>query len=452
MEAWNKFTTFIEGKYGIETTNKWVHTLKIIRFDACNIFLQCKDYFQSQWIEEHILPLAKDHFLDGNGKRIKIHILTGEGKTKKKSEVKESLIKFCSDLISPRSTLDDYIPSVENQFTHRALQKIFSFDVITKKLSQMPNDPPNPIYIHGPKGSGKTHLLMSIKAILDNHKLNTFYVDAETFTDHVIHAIRFGKMNTFRKTYRNIDALIIDNIEVLGRRHATQEEFFHTFNTLQTSGRMIILSSAFIPRKLDSIEERLISRFEWGILLNIEITKDRSIRNQILDNQLKFLHLKIDVATKDFLLEQFTTCHLLKSAIFLLSKESISQTINLSEARSILEKLIRQQIHDELNPEKILEEIAKTFGIRVIDMQSKSQTRDCVLPRQFAMYFLRHVLKLPFMKIGYIFKKDHSTVMTSIRHIEKNIEKNNEETLYYINAIKSALVKLQNNLEVNKIT
>ena len=451
MEAWDRFTDFLEKKYGKETTEKWVHTLRIIRFDACNIFLECRDFFQSQWAEEYILPLAKDHFFDKNGKNIRIHIVSGEDKNKKKIETKETIIKFCSDLVHPSSTLENYLPSKENTFTHQVLQKIFSYDILTRTTSTLPKDPPNPIYIHGPKGSGKTHLLMSIKTILDKHKLYSFYVDAETFTEHVVHAIRFGKMDTFRKTYRNIDALIIDNIEVLGRKNATQEEFFHTFNTLQTSGRLIIISSAFSPRKLEAIEERLVSRFEWGILLNIEPTKDREIKNKLLIDQLKFLDLTIDNETKNYLLDNFSTCNLLSNALVSLSKASISESISIAGSRPILQKLLKQQILDELNPERILEEIAKVFGIRVIDMQSKAQTRDCVLPRQFAMYFLRKRLKLPFMKIGFIFKKDHSTVITSIRHIEKNIEKNHEETVYYINSIKSALIKIQNNLELSKI-
>ena len=276
---------------------------------------------------------------------------------------------------------------------------------------------------------------------------NVFYVTADTFTDHVVHAIRFSKMNTFRKTYRNIDTLIIDDIEVLSRKNATQEEFFHTFNTLQTSGRMVIISSMFSPRKLECIEERLVSRFEWGILLNTYMTKDRDLCLKLLDDRLGILGLVIDPPTKDYLLANFPTADLLALAIEQLSKTSVSDTISLAGVKPVLDRMIKQRILDGLNSDKILEEIAKVFGIRVIDMQSKAQTRDCVLPRQFAMFFLRHELKMPFMKIGYVFKKDHSTVMTSIRQIETHIEKNHEETIYYINAIGTALTKLRSGLE-----
>ena len=292
---------------------------------------------------------------------------------------------------------------------------------------------------------------MAIKTLLEKHGKEVFYVTADTFTDHVVHAIRFGKMDTFRKTYRNIDALIIDDIEVFSRKNATQEEFFHTFNTLQTSGRMVVLSSVFSPRKLEGIEERLISRFEWGILLNLEASKDKTINSKLLENRLKLLSLTIDTPTKQYLLENFPSCDLLAKAIEHLSKSSISETISLAGAKPILEKIIHQRMLDGLNSDKILEEIAKIFGIRVIDMQSKAQTRDCVLPRQFAMFFLRHELKIPFMKIGFIFKKDHSTVMTSIRHIENLTAKNHEETLYYINAISTALTKIRHSLEIAKV-
>lgn len=451
MEAWDRFIDFLETKYGKATTDKWARTLKIVRFDACNIFLKSNDFFQTQWVREYILPLAKDHFVDTNGKFIRIHIDAEEKKNKAKAPIKEIVVNFCSDSISPYATLENYYPSLENNFSHRALAKIFGYDLETKKLTSLAEDPPNPVYIYGPKGSGKTHLLMSIKALLEAHKMNVFYVNADTFTDHVVHAIRFGKMETFRKTYRNIDVLIIDDIEVLSRKNATQEEFFHTFNTLQTTGRLIILSSMFSPRKLEGIEERLVSRFEWGILLNIDVTKDRNINAKLMDEKLHFLSLALDEPTKEFLLENFPTADQLSNAIESLSKTSISDSISLAGARPLLDKLIKQRIIDGLNSDKILEEIAKIFGIRVIDMQSKAQTRDCVLPRQFAMFFLRHELKMPFMKIGYVFKKDHSTVMTSIKLIENQAEKSHEETLYYINAISTALAKIRNGIDTIKI-
>ncbi|MCH9621903.1 MAG: Chromosomal replication initiator protein DnaA [Chlamydiia bacterium] len=451
MEAWDKFIDFIETKYGKETTDKWARTLKVIRFDACNIFIKSNDFFQTQWINEYIFPLAKEHFVDTNGKSIRIHIDSDEKKAKVKQIDKAAPVNFTSDPVFPTSTLDQYYPSQDNSFTHKALGKIFGFDTETNTLKTLLEDPPNPVYIHGPKGSGKTHLLMSIKTLLEAHGLNTFYVSADTFTDHVVHAIRFSKMQTFRKTYRNIDALIIDDIEVLSRKNATQEEFFHTFNTLQTTGRIIILSSMFSPRKLEGIEERLVSRFEWGIMLNIDITSDKGLCIKLLNERLSLLGLVIDEATQSFLINNFSTLDKLASAIEILSKNSISETITFQGAKPILDKLIRQRLLDELNSDKILEEIAKVFGIRVVDMQSKAQTRDCVLPRQFAMFFLRHELKMPFMKIGHIFKKDHSTVMTSIRQIENQAEKNHEETLYYINAISTSLAKIKSGIETAKL-
>jgi len=451
VEAWDLFIDFLETKYGKPTTDKWARNLEVVRFDACNIFIKSNNFFQTQWINEYILPLAKEHFLDTNGKCIKIHVEADDKRIKPKELPKEILINFTSDITYSTATLDSYFPSEENAFSYKVIGKIFGYDTEKKLVTTLSQDPPNPIYIYGPKGSGKTHLLMAIKAILETHGLNVFYVNADTFTDHVVHAIRFGKMDTFRKTYRSIDALIIDDIEILSRKNATQEEFFHTFNTLQTTGRIIILSSMFSPRKLECIEERLISRFEWGILLTVSPTTDRSIREKLLEERLKFFDLIIDKETRDYLLEKFTSCDFLALAIETLSKASISDSIASSGAMPILEKLIRKKTLDGLNAEKILEEIAKIFGIRVIDMQSKGQTRDCVLPRQFAMFFLRHELKMPFMKIGFMFKKDHSTVMTSIKHIETNVSKNHEETMYYINAISTALIKARSGLQTSSV-
>ncbi len=451
MEAWERFIDFLETKYGKVTTDKWARTLKVLRFDACNIFIKSNDFFQTQWIHEYILPLAKEHFLDSNGKFIRIHIDSDEKKKITKIPSKEVAVNFTSDSIFPSATIDKFYPNEENTFSHRALAKLFGYNIETKSLTEIPEENPNPVYIYGPKGSGKTHLLMAAKGLLEAHGKNVFYVNADTFTDHVVHAIRFSKMDTFRRTYRNIDALIVDDIEVLSRKNATQEEFFHTFNTLQTSGRMIILSSMFSPRKLEGIEERLVSRFEWGILLSTHETKQKDICKKIMEDRVSALGLLIDSATKDYLLTNFPSADLLTGAIEALSKSSISDTISLAGVKPVLDKLVKQRLLDGLNSDKVLEEIAKVFGIRVIDMQSKAQTRDCVLPRQFAMFFLRHELKMPFMKIGFIFKKDHSTVMTSIKQIETLVEKNHEETIYYVNAIVRALTKLRNGLEAAHI-
>lgn len=448
MEAWDNFISFLEEKYGKATVEKWVKSLKIVRFDACNIFLKSNDFFQTQWINEYILPLAKKHFLDSNGKSIKIHIESGEEKKKNKALLKNVPINFTSDVTYPVATFEGFYPSEENQFTFMALSNIFYEKGDLSKPKNSIDDVPTPIYIHGPRGSGKTHLLMACKTQLERAGKNVFFVNADTFTDHVVHAIRFGKMETFRKTYRNIDALIVDDIDTLSRKNATQEEFFHTFNTLQSSGAIIILSSVFSPRKLEYIEERLVSRFEWGILFNLSPTKDKDIVANLLNNRLRFLGLVIDELTEDYLLQNFKTCDDMSLAIESLSKSSISDTISFNTSKPIFDRLIEKRLQDGLNPDRILEEIAKVFGIRVIDMQSKAQTRDCVLPRQFAMFFLRHELKLPFMKIGYIFKKDHSTVITSIRHIENLAAKSHEETVYYINAISASITKVRSSIEL----
>lgn len=396
MEAWQNFLSVLEQDLGVEIVQKWIP--RIVRFDAGNLYLEAQDSFQINWFEEHVRPRLKG-LLNNNQRPIRVHLETLKKAPFKQEEPK--VLSFAPDPLDPEMTLEHFIPSPKNLIAHKLLQN---------------SSPYNPIFLFGPKGSGKTHLLMAAAADLKKKGKRVFFVRAETFTEHVVQAIRLGQMQEFRKVYRDIEALIIDDIHIFSRKNATQEEFFHTFNTLHTSGKQILLSAHTPPMQLTEIEPRLISRFEWGISLGLEVEDQKAILEK--KGELWKMGLKPEMV--QYLLDTFPRNPLM--ALQALAFRSRGENVSIGVAAKLLKDLIEQEQSKVLNFDQVIKTVAGHYGIKSEDLLGKSQMREYALPRQVAMYFCREKLKLPFQKIGDLFGRDHSTVMSSVKQIQKSID------------------------------
>ncbi|MBA3815240.1 MAG: ATP-binding protein [Parachlamydiaceae bacterium] len=446
MHAWEKFVAAQELELGSETVQKWLKTLKILRYDACNLYLEAQDAFQAIWFEEHIRQSVQMKLLNNNNKRIKVHLSTANVEVKGKNsrpkkekpvEAVRPVFNLHFDDIDPYCNFSNFVVSESNQLTYRIFSQTAGFD--TEKKGNFPIPPElgtfNPIYLHGNSGVGKTHLLMATVHLLRQKGVKVLFARAQTFTDHVVSAIRAGEMSLFRQAYRNSDVLIIDDIHVFSRKGATQEEFFHTFNTLHVAGKQIILSANCAPGDLQYIEPRLVSRFEWGIVLSLEASSREEI-SEILQQKAAAMQYPIHSKVIDFLLDSFSSCKSLNRALeALILRSHLNGNINklpnaqltVPLARQILSDLIQEELQAALTPTRIVQGVAEHFGIKPEDVLGKAQTRDCVLPRQISMHLCRHQLKMPFVKIGDLFEKDHSTVMSSVKLIQKGIETDDKE-------------------------
>lgn len=435
MKAWEHFLAQQERELGIETVQKWLRPLKVMHFDAGNLYLEAKDAFHVNWFEEHVRAKLRQ-LVNGNSKRIKVHIsLSGEieKKTKSKKEKFPAPAKFSLtfDSLDPHTVFENFVVTDSNILTYRLLSKI--------ELGTL-----NPIFIHGGGGTGKTHLLMAVAHTLKNHGLHVIYVRGETFTEHVVSAIRAGEMSQFRQIYRNSDVLIIDDVDIFSRKAATQEELFHTFNALHLSNKQILLSAHSPPSELQLIEPRLISRFEWGIVLPLDALK-REEMAQLLEIKTRALQFPLHAKVMAFLIETFASgtkaLHRALQALLLRAHlgSQTSTQLTVPQIRHLLGDLILEEEKAALSPPKIIQTVAQYFGIRSEDILGKAQTRDCVLPRQIAMYLCRRELQLAYTKIGEIFSRDHSTVMSSVKAIQEAIDQDVREISAPYHAIQKKL-------------
>lgn len=408
MKLWEKFLKELEQELGEAAVNRWLRPLKVVDFDAGNLYLKAEDSFQVLWFEKEIRKIAKTRFLNERRRPIKIHIDAHDlpSAEKKSSPPQEPV--YASTPLDPSCTLDTFIATTENA-------------LLLQFLKQIKGGSDNPLFLYGKSGVGKTHLLMALAAHLASQGLKVFFTHAETFADHVVSAIRRGNVEPLRRTYRYIDALLLDDVHCLARKSATQEEFFHTFNHLHSRGCPIILSSQQPPSRLTEIEPRLISRFEWGILFEVH-SPPPSLLLPIAKRRAEALNLTLSNEVIQELVNIFKSGpKALLRALDALAMRGPKRTLSLSweDVKVRLQDLISQENTEVITPEKIIHFTAHYFGIRPEELLGKSQSKEVSMPRQIAIFLCRHELRLPFLTIGKLFERDHSTIMASVRLIEK---------------------------------
>ena len=443
MKAWIQFLKRLEGSLGKKTVDDWLGSLYIIKFDARNLYLDAQDAFHIHWFYEHIESQWLNQVQTSSGHPIAIHFsLKGQpfkGSRKKKESAKQSTTFFPSSHLEPQAQLDFFL--TDNQ-------RYLPFEVIkdwVKRPLPLKLEGENPLYFYGPDGSGKTHLLMGLAHKLKERGIRAFYIRAETFAEHVVRAFRSSMLQEFRQVYRGIEILLIDDIHLLARKTGTQEEFFHTFNRLHAADRPIIMTANCPPQQLEEIEKRLVSRFEWGLTLPACLPS-QEIKRMILEQRSQPLGVSLDEKLTDFLLATFQNLHSLIRALEALSLRSSpsGHPVDPEVVQSLLGDLIAAEKPSRISPEKIIEYAAHYFGAKTKDILSRSQNKECVLPRQIAMYLCREKLALSYVKIGQIFSRDHSTVMSSVKLITKANQKKNKAISLPLQAIESRLSQLGN--------
>ena len=327
--------------------------------------------------------------------------------------------------LNPKYKFDTFVVGSNNKFAHSA----------SLAVAESPGEAYNPLYLYGGAGLGKTHLMHSIGHFLLEQNPNTkvLYVTSEAFTNEVIESIRSGNsaaMTKLREKYRTVDVLMVDDVQFIIGKESTQEEFFHTFNVLHSAGKQIILSSDKPPKEMETLDERFRSRFEWGLIADIQ-APDYETRMAILRKNAENYDKKID----DHIFQYIATN--IKSNIRelegafnrIIAKSKIENTseITLELAEDALKDIIHPDQPKEITPNLIIEMVAEHFEVNSTDILSKKRNSEFVLPRQVAMYLCRNMLDISLSNLAKILgKKDHTTIIHGINKIEDELMVNEE--------------------------
>lgn len=318
--------------------------------------------------------------------------------------------------LNPKYTFDTFVVGNSNQWAHAA----------SVAVAETPAHAYNPLFIYGGVGLGKTHLMQAIgHSTLDTHKLDRFcYLSAETFMNQMIEALQFGRTLDFRNKYRRMDLLLIDDIQFLQGKDATQEEFFHTFNALYDAHKQIVLTSDRPPKEIPTLEERLVSRFEWGLVVDIQPpdleTRIAILRHKATRNDLEVPHEVILFIAKNI---KSNVRELEGSLIRLIAHSSLYGTdITIELAEKVLKNILTIEV-TRVTVERIQHEVGTEFGVSLDGLKSRKRTKSLTVPRQVAMYLCRQLTDLPLVEIGQAFGgRDHTTVIHACDKIESEIQ------------------------------
>jgi chromosomal replication initiator protein len=315
--------------------------------------------------------------------------------------------------LNARYTFDAFVIGSGNQFAHAACQAV----------SQRPSKAYNPLFLYGGVGMGKTHLMQAIgheiKRVMPQSAI--CYVSSEKFTNEMINSLRYDKMTTFRDKFRNVDVLLIDDIQFLAQKERTQEEFFHTFNALHESMKQIVIASDRPPKELPEIEDRLRSRFEWGLIADIQ-PPDLETKVAILQKKAEQERITLPTDVALFIASNIrSNVRELEGALIRLVAHSslIGSEITLPYTQQVLKNFIDSQAR-KVTIESIQKAVAEQFGLRLIEIKAKNNSRAIVYPRQIAMYLAKHLTEASLPEIGRQFGgKHHTTVLHSVEKIEE---------------------------------
>lgn len=314
--------------------------------------------------------------------------------------------------LSPKYKFDQFVIGNGNQFAHAA----------ARAVAERPSKAYNPLFLYGGVGMGKTHLMQAIghEVKLRQPSASICYLSAEKFTNEMINSLRYEKMSTFRDKYRTVDVLLIDDIQFLAQKERTQEEFFHTFNALHESMKQIVIASDRPPKELAEMEDRLRSRFEWGLIADIQ-PPDLETKIAILQKKAEIEHVPIPDDVALFIASNIrSNVRELEGALIrLMAYASLTGAeVSLATAQSVLKQFIDQQTR-KVTIESIQKSVAEQFGLRLGEIKQKNNSRAIVYPRQIAMYLAKHLTEASLPEIGRQFGgKHHTTVLHSVDKIE----------------------------------
>jgi chromosomal replication initiator protein dnaA len=442
-KIWDSFIEEIKKSTSKLSFDMFFSDLSLYKLDVDNkiIYIQLEDISIIKFLREKYIVQIEDIFSRMLGDDFQVVIKSKDeyksNKIDKKKKVRKSLYKDNSKLFNPKFNFENFVVGGNNRFAYAA----------SLAVAESPAEAYNPLFLYGGSGLGKTHLMQAIgiQVIKNDPTSNVLYISSETFTNELIEAINTQNTNQFKEKYRNIDILLIDDIQFLEGKEATQEEFFHTFNTLYENNKQIVISSDRPPSNLQKLDERLTTRFGFGITADVQ-PADFETRVAILKKKIELADIEVDSDIEE-------VCNLIAEKIkynirelegamnrMISFSEIMNNKIDLDFAKIVLKDIYRDT-DKAIAPERIRSTVASYYDIKVSDLDSKRRTAEIALARQVAMYLCRESTDFSFSKIGEIFGgRDHSTVMSNCNKIQ-TLYQEDELIKYDIDEINKKLKK-----------
>ncbi len=418
MNPWDRIKQELETKLSPESYHNWIGRTFFARLEGNTLSVTAPDDSTKRWMESEyavqVMSIARQ--LSLGIERVEYELANSSQNHSSQALRMAEPSEFDPPPVSQlnqKFTFDSFVVGACNQFAHAA----------ARSVATNPSRSYNPLFIYGGVGMGKTHLMHAIgRALINNHaSMRIIYTSSERFMNDMITCIRLDRMPQFHDRYRSADVLLVDDIQMIGNKDRTQEEFFHTFNELHDHQKQIVISSDAPPKEIPGLIDRLRSRFEWGLMADIQ-PPDLETKMAILDKKagMEGVNLPEDVRTFMATKTKSNVRELEGALIKLIAYSSLTgSSINLTMAQQVLRHLVHAQDR-KVTIDSIQKAVADRFGIRQNQLKEKSNTKKIVLPRQVAMFLVKELTTASLPEIGRAFGgKHHTTVLHSIKKIEQ---------------------------------
>lgn len=431
LNVWEQAQPPIKEKVGSATYETWFSSLQIKEENGETLIIETPDEFFKNWIIDHYLNIIEENIREVSSPKT-VHIKFAVNERLLEEETRARLSQFEKEFedirdikkavsnLNPRFSFENFVVGPSNRFAAAA----------SLAVAESPGKAYNPLFIYGPVGLGKTHLMQAIaqkiKTLHPTSKCS--YLSSEGFTNELIDAIRHRSTAQFRQKYRNIDVLLIDDIHFIAGKESTQEEFFHTFNALHNNRKQIIICSDRPPKEIAKLEERLSSRFAWGLIADLQ-PPDFETRMAILRKKIERESVTVPDEVISFIAEQVrTNIRELEGALIRVVAYSLleERPLSLEMTQLVLSDMVKEA-EKIITVEMIQKKVAAFYHVSVSDLKSKRRNKNVILPRQVAMYLARQLSNFSLPEIGAAFGgKDHTTVLHSCKKITRETQNNRE--------------------------
>jgi chromosomal replication initiator protein len=425
-ELWKRACRHLRDILHPDVYSRWIDVITPLSFDSGKLTLAVDNDFYQTWLEENYLPLIRNAIAAEHEGSVEIAFTIrprgaaaeAPPPAPRRPTLRERLTRRGPaerPALSSRFTFDTFVVGPSNDFAYSA----------SRAVAQAPARAYNPLFIYGGTGLGKTHLMQAIgHHALQTARSSVHYVSCEAFVNDYIAALQNRALVEFRKKYRSVDVLLVDDIHFLGRKERMQEEFFHTFNSLFEAHKQIVMTSDRPAKEIADVEQRLVSRFEWGLVVELE-APDLETRIAILRHKLEQSHVSLPDDIVMFIAENIrSSIRALEGALVrAVSYASLTgRDLTLATLKELLKSSMEQQRTEELTFDAIQRAVAEHFDVRLADMSSQRRQRSVAMPRQVAMYLCRRMTRASLPEIASSFSKTHATVLHAHRAVTSRMD------------------------------